>query len=63
MIAKEERPMVEVAPIDPQESRAAPRLGFMSGEIDVPDDFDAMGSDDVAALFGAVEAPRRGAST
>jgi hypothetical protein len=27
-------------------------LGFMKGTLRVPDDFDRMGGDDVAALFG-----------
>ena len=32
---------------------AAPqRLGFMTGEIDVPKDFDRMGRAKIAALFG-----------
>jgi len=29
------------------------RLGFMEGEITVPDDFDQMGKDEVATLFDA----------
>jgi hypothetical protein len=34
------------APTAPQ------RLGFMDGEIAVPDDFDRMGAAEIAALFG-----------
>ncbi|MGI8896420.1 MAG: type II toxin-antitoxin system prevent-host-death family antitoxin, partial [Casimicrobiaceae bacterium] len=33
---------------------AAPqRLGFLAGEIAVPDDFDRMGKSEIATLFGA----------
>ena len=28
------------------------RLGFLAGQIAVPDDFDRMGAADIAALFG-----------
>jgi len=31
------------------------RLGFMSGEIDVPKDFDSMGAGEIEQLFGAAE--------
>ncbi len=33
------------------EKSAASRLGFMAGEISVPDDFDALGSETIEALF------------
>jgi len=50
VIAKAGRPMVKVAALD---APAAPkRLGFMAGEIAVPDDFDRMGEAEIAALFG-----------
>jgi hypothetical protein len=29
------------------------RLGFMAGEISVPEDFDRMGEGEIAALFGS----------
>ena len=50
IISKAGRPMVKVIPFDttigyPQ------RLGFMAGEISVPEDFDRMGSSEIAALF------------
>ena len=49
VIAKAGKPMVRVAAID---APAAPRrLGFLSGEITVPKDFDRMGEDQIAALF------------
>jgi len=50
VIAKAGRPMVKVAALD---APAAPkRLGFMAGEIAVPDDFDRMGEAEIQALLG-----------
>lgn len=51
VIAKAGKPMVKVTALD---APAVPqRLGFLAGEIEVPDDFDRMGAEDIAALFGA----------
>jgi prevent-host-death family protein len=51
VIAKAGKPLVRVSALDPP---AEPRrLGFLAGEIEVPDDFDTMGADEIAALFGA----------
>lgn len=50
VIAKAGKPLVKVVPISAPEQ--APRLGFMAGQITVPDDFDRMGEDEIAALFG-----------
>ena len=33
-------------------AKVSRRLGFMSGEIEVPDDFDRMGADEIERLFG-----------
>lgn len=50
IIAKAGKPMVKVVPLDqPQEKR---RLGFMSGQFVVPDDFDRMGEDEIEHTFG-----------
>lgn len=50
VIAKAGTPMVRVTAIDaPAEPK---RLGFLRGEIEVPDDFDTMAADEIAALFG-----------
>ena len=50
VIAKAGKPLVKVtalaAPAVPQ------RLGFLAGEITVPDDFDTMGAEAIAVLFG-----------
>jgi antitoxin (DNA-binding transcriptional repressor) of toxin-antitoxin stability system len=51
VIAKSGKPLVKVTAL---EAPAAPRrLGFLTGEIDVPDDFDQMGEAEIAALFGS----------
>jgi antitoxin (DNA-binding transcriptional repressor) of toxin-antitoxin stability system len=50
VIAKAGKPLVKVsalgAPAQPK------RLGFLKGEIEVPEDFDRMGEREIAALFG-----------
>jgi prevent-host-death family protein len=52
VIAKAGKPLVKVAPLD---APSAPRrLGFL-GEIAVPEDFNHMGDEEVAALFGGGE--------
>ncbi len=51
VIAKAGKAMVKVVPLEASEKGAGPRLGFMKGEIVVPDDFDQMGSEDIARLF------------
>ena len=51
VIAKAGKPLVKVTALD---APAAPRrLGFLKGQIDVPDDFDRMGEAEIGALFGA----------
>jgi len=50
VIAKAGKPLVKVIALDaPEEPQ---RLGFLAGEIAVPDDFDRMGETEIAALFG-----------
>ena len=50
VISKDGKPLVKVSAVDaPPKPR---RLGFLAGEIEVPDDFDRMGEREIAALFG-----------
>jgi prevent-host-death family protein len=50
VIAKAGKPLVKVVRLDaPPKSK---RLGFMAGQIAVPDDFDQMESDTIVDLFG-----------
>lgn len=52
IIAKAGRPMVKVMALDAPGAGQAKRLGFLTGQIDVPDDFDRMGSAEIESLFG-----------
>ncbi len=52
IIAKAGRPLVKVTGLDAPVPRQVRRLGFMVGEIAVPDDFDRMGSTEIERLFG-----------
>jgi len=52
IIAKAGKPLVKVVPLDAPEPDQARRVGFMAGQIEVPDDFDRMGSAEIEQLFG-----------
>lgn len=51
IIAKAGKPMVKVVPLDVADAPRRQRLGFMAGEIQVPDDFDSMGNKEAEQLF------------
>jgi prevent-host-death family protein len=51
IIAKAGKPLVKVIPVDAPVRKKVQRLGFMSGQIAIPDDFDAMGSAEIAKIF------------
>jgi len=51
IIAKAGKPMVKVSPLSKEESKEADKLGFMSGEILVPDDFDSLAASEIISLF------------
>ena len=52
VIAKAGKPMVKVVPFDAPAEDEAQRIGFMEGLIEVPDDFDRMGADEIERFFG-----------
>jgi len=52
VIAKAGKPLVKVVPLDTPTAKQVRRLGFLTGEIKVPDDFDRMGSQEIENLFG-----------
>lgn len=52
VIAKAGKPLVRVIPLDAPVAGQARRLGFLAGEIEVPDDFDRMGAAEIEQLFG-----------
>jgi prevent-host-death family protein len=51
VIAKAGKPLVKVTALDAPD--APRRVGFMVGEISVPDDFDTMGEAEIESLFGS----------
>jgi len=52
IIAKAGKPLVKVTSLDVPDAGQVKRLGFMSGQIEVPEDFDRMGSRELEELFG-----------
>jgi len=53
IIAKAGKPIAKVVPLDAPEGGQVRRLGFMAGQIAVPDDFDRIGSSEIEQLFGS----------
>lgn len=51
IIAKAGKPMVKVVPVDAPEERPKRRIGFLAGQISVPDDFDRMFEEEIAEMF------------
>lgn len=49
IIARAGKPMVKVVALDAPDARH--RIGFLAGQITVPDDFDSMGSQEIRTLF------------
>ncbi len=52
VIAKAGKPVAKVTPLDAPTVVQVRRLGFMSGQISVPDDFDRMGGEEIDRIFG-----------
>ncbi len=52
VIAKAGKPLVKVLPLDAKSHAKKQPLGFMEGEITVPDDFDRMGRKEIERVFG-----------
>jgi prevent-host-death family protein len=55
IIAKAGKPLVKVVRLDAPSGGQIRRLGFLAGQITVPDDFDSMGSREIELLFGDEE--------
>lgn len=51
VIAKAGKPMVKVTALDAPVGTNVKRLGFMAGQISVPDDFDRMGEAEIESIF------------
>jgi len=52
IIAKAGKPMAKVVPLTAPDVKEVKRLGFMSSQMSVPDDFDQMGQGEIEHLFG-----------
>jgi prevent-host-death family protein len=51
VIAKAGKPVVKVTPLGAPTGSQVRRLGFMAGQISVPDDFDQMGHEEIERIF------------
>jgi prevent-host-death family protein len=51
IIAREGKPLVKVTPLDPRSTGRGRRIGFLTGQLEVPDDFDEMGRNEIERLF------------
>jgi prevent-host-death family protein len=52
VIAKAGKPLVKVIALNAPDAGQVKRLGFLQGQLSVPDDFDQMGDTEIAQLFG-----------
>lgn len=55
IIARAGKPLVKVVSVDAPGSETGVRTGFLAGRMAVPDDFDRMGADTIAGMFGGEE--------
>lgn len=53
VIAKAGKPLVKVMALETPVGTDLRRLGFMTGKIEVPDDFDRMGEAEIAKMFSS----------
>ena len=51
IIAKAGKPMVKVMALEAPAAGQTRRIGFMEGQITVPEDFDRMGEKEIESLF------------
>jgi prevent-host-death family protein len=52
VIAKAGKPLVKVIALNAPDAGQVKRLGFLQGQLSVPDDFDRMGNTEIEQLFG-----------
>jgi prevent-host-death family protein len=52
VIAKAGKPVVKVTALGAPTGAQVRRLGFLAGQISVPDDFDRMGKEEIERIFG-----------
>ena len=51
IIAKSGSPVARLVPLDATPERPRSLVGFMAGRISIPEDFDRMSEDEIAAQF------------
>lgn len=51
LIARAGRPVARLVPLETDDGSPPARRDFLAGRIAVPEDFDAIGSDDIANAF------------
>lgn len=51
IIARAGKPVVKVVAVEALKSGATRRIGFLDGQISVPEDFDRMGSTEIETRF------------
>ena len=51
IIAKSGKPLVKVTRLDAPAPKLKRKIGFMLGQVSVPDDFDTMGQAEIDRLF------------
>jgi prevent-host-death family protein len=51
IIAKSGKPLVKVVPLDTPAKREIKRIGFLEGQLKVPDDFDTMCAEEIEEMF------------
>jgi prevent-host-death family protein len=51
VIAKAGKPLVKVTALNAPVGKEIKRLGFMAGQLSVPDDFDRMGEEEIERIF------------
>ena len=52
VIAKAGKPLVKVMALNAPAGKKVRRLGFLAGQISVPEDFDQMGKEDIEEKLG-----------
>ncbi|WP_428152447.1 type II toxin-antitoxin system Phd/YefM family antitoxin [Brevundimonas sp.] len=59
IITRAGKPVAKLTPLDPEKTDrvalAKRRLGFLRGEMTIPDDFNEMGREDIERLFNGDE--------
>jgi len=53
VIVQTGKPIAKIVPIDAPIASKSKRLGFLEGELRVPDDFDQTGANQIESTFGA----------